>query len=547
MITPPCRHSYQKLIGTSTLLSRLILIALLALLLLTVIRCACQFYHPRFFWLDEAMLARSVISRSFATLVTSPLDFGQSAPIGWLYFVKIFGVCGGYSEQSLRLFSYVSYLGCIAIIIAWCYEKSRSWSYALFFACFFASSPFYLRYANECKPYMSDNFWVIFTLFTYCLYRRGRVKEILMVAQFLTACLMSFPAVFAVATCLICDFITLINSLKRKKYVAWRPRVTRFGIISAPVCAFLLLLYILWIAPASRNAGNPEYWKLLSFPVISTKEPMATYWMLTHIFAPVKNNLHLLSYIVLVLALTANLLLCFVRGYIISAKVVLPLSCIALVLIASSCGYYPIQDRLVQFIPLLMLLSAAHALILLLEEHRLVANAFFVNLLRVSYLGVLIAICVPQGENIKRLLRGVAHSEVKTSFLDLYSKQFDKADMLFVNKTGVPLLDYLTSYPSGFSKWDRVSHQRGKVFYGPRLNLYYFQIPYSYDAEIDEKAYWESVNAIKDSTTALLFFSHESDDIILEDLKKFGVIKPVYDNQGIRMYTYSCNALKEGA
>lgn len=271
---------------------------------------------------------------------------------------------------------------------------------------------------------------------------------------------------------------------------------------------------------------------------------MATCRMLAHIFAPFE-KLYLLPYIVLVLALAANLLLCAVRGYIFSAKVVLPLVCIVLVLIASSCGYYPIQDRLVQFIPLLLLLSAACALTLLLEKHRLVANVFFVNLIRLSYLGVLIAICVPQGENIKRLLRGVSHSEEKSSFLDLYSKQFDKADMVFVNKTGIPLLDYLTGYPSVLSRCDRVSDQHGKVFYGPCLNLYHFQIPYSYDAEIDKKAYWESVNAIKDSTAALLFFSHESDDIILEDLKKFGVIKLVYDNQGIRMYTYSCASPKD--
>lgn len=492
------------------------------------------------------MLARSVITRSFASLVTSPLDFGQSAPIGWLYIVKIFGACGGYSEQSLRLFSYVSYLGCIAIIIAWCYDKSGSWSYALFFACFFATSPFYLRYANECKPYMSDNFWVIFTLFTYCLYRRGRVREILMAGQFLTACLMSFPAVFAIATCLIYEFVILVNRSNAEKYALWRPRVLRFGIISVPVCALLLLLYIFWIAPASENAGSPEYWRLLSFPVISTREPMATYWMLAHLFTPFK-KMHLIPYIVLVLMLAANLLLCVVRGRVVSDKVVLPPACIALVLIASACGFYPIQDRLVQFIPLLLLLSAAHALTLLLEEHRLAANAFFVNLLRICYLGVLMAICVPQGKNIKHLLRGAAHSEVKSSFLEVYSNQFDKADMVFVNKTGIPLLDYLTGYPSGFSKWDRVSHQHGKVFYGPRLNLYYFQIPYSYDAEVDKKAYWESVNAIKDSTAALLFFSHESDDIILEDLKKFGVIRPVYDNQGIRMYTYSCNTSEKGA
>lgn len=483
------------------------------------------------------MLARSVITRSFATLVTSPLDFGQSAPIGWLYIVKLFGACGGYSEQSMRLLSYLSYLGCIAMIIVWCHGKVKSWPYALSFACFFAVSPFYLRYANECKPYMSDNFWVICSLYTYCLHRRGRVRAVLMSAQFITACLMSFPAVFAVVSCLIWECSML---LRERLCSSYRPQmIMNLGILCIPVVGMLFFLYILWISPLSKNVGDPGYWKLLSFPVHS-------YRMMCRNFVEPFSGASLLPYTLLILASFVHLLLHIGKKNFISDKTVLPLCTVLFVLFASFCGYYPIQDRLIQFIPLLLLIYASQELGPMWERIRFhscakIYGAFF----SVCIVSV-VMLCSFQVEAIRRLIRA-SHDEEKMSFVNIYSSASKNTDMVFVNKTGVPLFEYLTGCFLDCRNLDWISYQKGKVFYASRLHRFYFCVPYSYEAAVDEGAYKESVNKLKEQSKALLFFSHDSDEIIFEELRKYGKIEPIYNRQQIRMYTYSRNSSEKGA
>ena len=60
---------------------------------------------------------------------------------------------------------------------------------------------------------------------------------------------------------------------------------------------------------------------------------------------------------------------------------------------------------------------------------------------------------------------------------------------------------------------------------------------------------WECsmVNKLKEQSKALLFFSHDSDEIIFEELRKYGKIEPIYNRQQIRMYTYSRNSSEKGA
>ena len=52
-----------------------------ALFMICIVLHAFQFYYNRSLWIDEAMLASSVMTREFGNLVATPLDWGQSAPI----------------------------------------------------------------------------------------------------------------------------------------------------------------------------------------------------------------------------------------------------------------------------------------------------------------------------------------------------------------------------------------------------------------------------------------------------------------------------------
>lgn len=49
----------------------------------------------RALWYDESALAFSFCQRSLSELTASELDYVQSAPVGWLYLLKIFSMILG--------------------------------------------------------------------------------------------------------------------------------------------------------------------------------------------------------------------------------------------------------------------------------------------------------------------------------------------------------------------------------------------------------------------------------------------------------------------
>lgn len=60
-------------------------------------------------WIDEAMLASSIVNRNFSNLIATPLNYGQSAPVGYLYMVKAITAVAGVSDFSLRVLSLISF------------------------------------------------------------------------------------------------------------------------------------------------------------------------------------------------------------------------------------------------------------------------------------------------------------------------------------------------------------------------------------------------------------------------------------------------------
>jgi len=93
-----------------------------------VVRIVAYFYNRSLF-LDEAMLASSVVQRDYMGLF-QPLDYNQGAPIGFLLIVKTFVYLFGTSEFVLRLLPLISGIGSIGIyflILRDVFKVSRPW------------------------------------------------------------------------------------------------------------------------------------------------------------------------------------------------------------------------------------------------------------------------------------------------------------------------------------------------------------------------------------------------------------------------------------
>jgi hypothetical protein len=74
-----------------------------------------EFMRDRPLWLDEAMLALNIASRSFGQLAR-PLDYDQSAPVAYLWAERIAVSLGGVSERSLRVLPFVAGLALVPLV-----------------------------------------------------------------------------------------------------------------------------------------------------------------------------------------------------------------------------------------------------------------------------------------------------------------------------------------------------------------------------------------------------------------------------------------------
>ena len=139
----------------NALLGRKFDIALFALVVLGGIFRLRHFFTGRSLWLDEAMLAINILDRSFFGLTQQPMEYGQSAPIGYVIAVKFFSLLLGDSEYALRLFSLLVGLASLGLM-AWLAKKTLSQNGALIALTFFAFSPFLIYYSGELKQYIDD-------------------------------------------------------------------------------------------------------------------------------------------------------------------------------------------------------------------------------------------------------------------------------------------------------------------------------------------------------------------------------------------------------
>jgi len=108
----------------------------------------------RSLWLDEALLSVNVASRSFGELF-SPLDYGQAAPLLFLWAERAMVRLAGVNELALRALPFAA--GVALIPLTWVVaSRLMPRAGAALAAAMVALSPLLVYYANEVKPYSGD-------------------------------------------------------------------------------------------------------------------------------------------------------------------------------------------------------------------------------------------------------------------------------------------------------------------------------------------------------------------------------------------------------
>jgi hypothetical protein len=113
-----------------------------------------QFVDRRTLWYDEAMLSLNVATRTWSGLMR-PLDYEQAAPVPFLWLQRAAITVLGVNEYALRLCSFLA--GVAVTVLAW--EVARRMlprPQAILATALTALSPMLIRYSAEAKPYQLD-------------------------------------------------------------------------------------------------------------------------------------------------------------------------------------------------------------------------------------------------------------------------------------------------------------------------------------------------------------------------------------------------------
>ena len=143
------------------------------ILAFSILLSVIQFAMNRSLWLDEANLARNIISRSFFELLY-PLDHVQVAPILYLQLTKAFSLLTPNLDYGLRILPLIAFWGSLFLFyrtVRILFRTARARELAIILALsLFAFNTTILYYSGEVKQYMTD-------VFVTCLFLFLLVKE----------------------------------------------------------------------------------------------------------------------------------------------------------------------------------------------------------------------------------------------------------------------------------------------------------------------------------------------------------------------------------
>jgi hypothetical protein len=105
-------------------------------------------------WGDEYMLGENLLDRGYVDLMR-PLDYGQVAPVGFLWLVRASTQMFGFNEWSLRLFPLLSSVASLFLFRHLAGRVLRGVPFLLAVGIFCATY-YPIRHAAELKPYASD-------------------------------------------------------------------------------------------------------------------------------------------------------------------------------------------------------------------------------------------------------------------------------------------------------------------------------------------------------------------------------------------------------
>jgi hypothetical protein len=124
-------------------------------------------------WLDEVAIARNILDRPLVPLLTAPLDYGQTAPPGFLLAEKTATLAIGDTDRALRLFPFACAVAALPLFALLVHRLLRPAPAMVALAVFATAFPL-TYFATQTKQYSSDVLVVVILLLCALQLRSGR-------------------------------------------------------------------------------------------------------------------------------------------------------------------------------------------------------------------------------------------------------------------------------------------------------------------------------------------------------------------------------------
>lgn len=399
----------------------------LILIFISIATSVYLYYMNRGLWIDESRFSFSLVQRNLSNLASTILDYDQSAPIGYLYLVKITTLLLGVNEFTLRIWSFIAYIF-VLIFTTLISKKVLHIKYPLVVTSFVASLPFFLGYSHEFKPYMTDAAVFLFFFLLYYYFDKQKISLIVMCISSAILIWFSSPILFLISATYLYEFICAL--LKKDKQ-----KVKLFFLLGLVTLISFGIYYVYWLSLVVDADRLAKMWSLKRFPLIPTE--FFHFYIIKYIIYDIFIKFGPFRYLVLFFSIA----MCFFNvRYLHNKYITILYVSFLMLLLASWMDKYPMHDRMCIFLFPPISLIFFYALFKLYDTNEDKAYS--------SYAMILIFIVI-QFSNVNECILVLTNKTISPDFREyvpLLESEIQKDDILIVEDDAFPGYSFQKRY-----------------------------------------------------------------------------------------------------
>ncbi|MDP4118448.1 MAG: glycosyltransferase family 39 protein [Bacillota bacterium] len=490
------------------------------------------------YFLDEAMLANSIFTRNFFRLCATPLDYSQSAQVGYLYIVKFFTLFGG-NENFTRISSLIASF--ITIFLIYRINKDiLKVKFPVFATCFASCIGVFIQYSSMLKQYTFDTMCIFLAIYLFGRYIKNKMSLSVLCIFYALLLWFSFAVIFFIAGILIYIVLDRIFLLIKDKSL-FKTIIKDNIILLLPLVSVLINLF-LWLLPSTNNIGYNEndYWSKLSFPLIprSLSDIKLIAIMVFNVISSLGGIL-LPLFVIAVLIFIWNL-----KKYLHNSGMIALFISFTIILVASYIGKYPISIRLLIFVPMIAMVATYYIIEKFVSKVKNIKMQKLGMILLCAIISVA-AINVSFSYFISRDNVFLGH---QVSYnVDYINDNIKPDDYVYITAHAIPEYSKQVNYKYYFNKYLPKPVQKDHFIFGSYYKKSAIKIPYSYNFNVQDDLLEDNINAITKYNSVYILTGGGSNVVkelkeLIDKLKETGTVEVI--NEKYHTYLFKYDRLK---